>query len=96
MLVFDRIAGHAGNGFVEDLIRRWRRVCEDRPALGPAAQGGQEGTIVAREEAHGMAWYDAVLSESIAIKLLTPLMAREAGSAQAVMARDERRGRGGG
>ena len=43
-----------------------------------------------------MAWYDAVLSESIAIMSLTPLMAREAGSAQAVMARDERRGRGGG
>ena len=41
-----------------------------------------------------MAWYDAVLSESIAIMLLTPLMAREAGSAQAAMARDVSRRRG--
>jgi len=96
MLVFDLMVGHAGNGFVEDLTRRRRWVCEDRPALGPAAQGGQEGTIVAREEAHGMAWYDPVLPGSIAIMLLAPLMAREAGSAQAVMARDESRRRGGG
>jgi hypothetical protein len=95
MLVFDRIAGHAGNGFVEDLIRR-RRVCEDWPALGPAALGVQEETIVAREEVHGMAWYDAVLPESIAIMLLAPPMVREAGSARAVMARDESRRRGGG
>jgi hypothetical protein len=38
-----------------------------------------------------MAWYDTVLPESTAITWLAPRMAREAGSAQAVMARDESR-----